>query len=188
MEKYENLNGREILNEYLKILEERCEDFKELRQTFIAMSKTFETYYKYADKVCTLHDILTLSTILFSFELGFIDNHNHFLNPDAPTFMDTDYDEAMREKEMRQTEVFIETTEILEDHIASMPQNAEDIYFEMLEYYTFLDTYIQKLAHYHGFTTANTELFKRILDYKPDNELTEKYKNWLSDYLGMNFD
>ena len=188
MEQYDNSIEKEILNGYLKIVEERCEEFREVKQKFLVFSKELESCYPHTQKILELHENLLIFSLVFTYSLGFIDNSNHFFNPHAPTFMEKDFDKILYESEMHKSEDYIKTNRELDEYTIEMSKSIYAIYSKMLEYYSYLDTYIPKLAHYYGFTKANTEFSKRIKNYKPDEKLTEEYKNWLSDYLKMDLD
>lgn len=183
--KQKKLNGREWLNDYLRILEKSCSDFPDVKFTFEKACLELRGKYEYTDKIIEYTNDMLISSLEFSFEQGLNDNLKHFKNPKAPTFLDSDYDDALKETELRRKPDYLEAEANLKEYVDLLPNNLWSLYDVMIEYRAFLEAYIPKMAHYYGFVTGNKVLKKSLKEYEPDYDLTKKYKNWLDVYLDL---
>lgn len=183
--KQEKLNGREWLNDYLRILEKSCSDFPDVKFAFEKACLELRGRYEYIDKIIEYTNDMLISSLEFSFEQGLNDNLRHFKNPKAPTFLDSDYDDALKETELRRKPDYLEAEANLKEYVDLLPNNLWSLYDVMIEYRAFLEAYIPKMAHYYGFVTGNKVLKESLKGYEPDYDLTKKYKNWLDVYLDL---
>ena len=181
----ENINGKEWLEEYIKILSGACSDFPEVKTIYENACKELRQGFKDIDKIIEYTNNMLISSLEFSFEQGLNDNLEHFKNPNKPTFLDNDYDEALKESKLRTKSDYIEASTKLKEYIDLMPNKLWPLYDVMIEYRAFLEAYIPKMAHYYGFTTANKTLKNIIKDYEPDLVLTQRYREWLNVYLDL---
>lgn len=181
----ENMNGKEWLQNYLMILENSCRDFPDVRRTYEKACSELRKKYEYTDKIIEYTNDMLVSSLEFSFEQGLNDNLEHFKNPKAPTFLDADYDEALKEKELRRKPNYLEAEANLKKYVDAFPLNTHSLYDAVIEYRVFLETYIPKMAHYYGFVTGNKVLRKALKEYEPDYDLANKYKEWLDVYLDL---
>lgn len=184
----EKINGKEWLEDYIKILSEACSDFPEVKTIYENAFKELRKGFKDTDKIVEYTNDMLIASLEFSFEQGLNDNLEHFKNPDKPTFLDNDYDEALKESELRTKYDYIEASNKLTEYIGLIPNNLWPLYDVMIEYRAFLEAYIPKMAHYYGFTTGNKALKNIIKGYEPDLVLTQRYKEWLSVYLDLNLE
>lgn len=173
------------LNFYLNALKKNCAEFSQVDKQHQANLKKMKKLFPYTDKLTQLYEQMGLSNILFAYECGIKDNLAHFKNPNDITFLDKSFNESARDDEMLSRESYVSAQNEIEALLEIMPFEAEEIYCDMLEYFTFLDTYIPKMAHYYGFMSANKELAKTVDGYKEDPQLNADYKEWLSVYLGI---
>ena len=183
--KQEKLNGREWLNDYLRILEKSCSDFPDVKIAYEKACSEMRKKCEYIDKIIEYTNDMLISGLEFSFELGLNDNLEHFKNPKAPTFLDADYDDALKEKELRRKPDYLEAEANLKKYVDLLPNNLWPLYDVIIEYRAFLEAYIPKMAHYYGFVTGNKVLKESLKGYEPDFDLTKKYKDWLDVYLDL---
>ena len=181
--------GKEWLEHYTKLMENAdCEDFIAIKSSFEKHCNDLREKFAHIDKIIEYTTNMLVSSLEFSFELGLKDNLKHFKNPKLPTFLDEDYDTAMCEKELKKKIDYAESYNNLDEIIRLIPQNEykfRDICFEYLAY---METFIPKIAHYCGFVYGN-KIHKKMYDgYEPDYELTNKYREWINCYLGMNLE
>lgn len=181
----EKLNGREWLNDYLRIIEKSCSDFPDVKFAFEKAYLDLRGKYEYTDKIIEYTNDMLISGLEFSFEQGLNDNLEHFKNPKVPTFLDADCDDALKEKELRTKPDYLEAEANLKKHVDLLPNNLWSLYDVMIEYRAFLEAYIPKMAHYYGFVTGNRVLKESLKGYEPDYDLTKKYKDWLDVYLDL---
>lgn len=183
--KQEKLNGKEWLNDYLIILEKSCGDFPDVRRTYKKACSEIKEKCEYIDKIIEYTNDMLISSLEFSFEQGLNDNLEHFKNPKSPTFLDADYDEALKETELRRKPDYLEAEANLKKYVDLLPVDILPLYDEVIEYRSFLETYIPKMAHYYGFVTGNKVLKESLKGYELDYDLTKKYKEWLDVYLDL---
>ena len=182
---HENIKGREWLQNYLIILENSCRDFLDVKCAFEKACLELREKYEYTDKIIEYTNDMLISSFEFSFEQGLNDNLEHFKNPKAPTFLDSDYDDALKETELRTKPDYLEAESNLKKYVDLLPFSTLPVYDVIIEYRTFLETYIPKMAHYYGFVTGNRVLNKALKEYEPDYDLANKYKEWLDVYLDL---
>ena len=182
----EDMNGKERLNNYINILVESCEDFADFKSSYENACLELRKKFKYIDEIIEYSNDMLISSLEFSFEQGLNDNLEHFINPQVPTFLDNDYDEALKEKELRKKPDYVQAAIQRQKFVNLLPVDLIKLYDTIIGYQAFLDTYIPKMAHYFGFVAGNKILKKSIDGYKPDYELTDAYNEWLSVYLGLN--
>ena len=176
------------LSEYIGILEKSCADFKKVKSDYMKAYLELREMFNYIDKIIEYNNEILMCNLEYSFRQGLNDNLEHFRNPDDITFLDEDYNDSENEKELRNNTDYIEFSVQKEKLLSLLLREAEDLYNVIVEYQVFLDTYIPKMAHYYGFVTGNTILQNKLIGYKPDHELTNQYKEWLSIYLDLNLE
>ena len=181
--------GKEWLEHYTKLMEiADCEDFIVIKSSFEKYCNDFREKFAHIDKMIEYTTNMLVSSLEFSFELGLKDNLKHFKNPKLPTFLDEDYDTAMREKELKKKIDYAEAYNNLDEIIRLIPQNEYKFRDVCFEYLAYMETFIPKIAHYCGFVYGN-KIHKKMYDgYEPDYELTNKYREWVNCYFGMNLE
>jgi len=181
-------NGKERLNEYIKLLDKSCKDFEGLKSSYENSCAQLQKKFKHIDEINECNNKILILSLDFYFKQGFNDNLEHFRNPHGPIFLDDDYDETLKEKELHEQSDYISAVIKRQKLVSLLPQELIKLYDIVVGYQAFLDTYIPKMAHYFGFVAGNKILKKSIDGYKPDYDLTTKYNKWLSIYLDMNLD
>lgn len=176
---------RKTLDSYIKTIGEQIEEFPEIRKGYLDACSQLKTVFGDAQKLIDLYEELTLISLEFYYTLGVEENAFHFSDPDYLMFPDRDYDDSKTEKNMRKTDRYSAVTAQIRKIRNSMTLEADRIFDKMREYHNFLDTYIPKMAHFKGYIWANSSLSQITPDYKEDEELTEKYRNWIEEYLGL---
>lgn len=179
---------KECLDKYLQVLEESSSDFIDIKNAYIKASLELKKIFLYTDNILEYNNDIILFEMEFSFNRGLKDNLEHFKNPKKPTFMDMDYNKAIKEEEMRRNPEYVFMVKEHKKLIDLIPDVAEDLYEKIVEYTSLLDVYIPKMAHYYGFLTGNTTFKKAIPGYEPDYALTKKYREWINYYLDLNLE
>jgi len=185
---YENqgINKKEeMLCKYFKLLEDSCNDFKKIKFSYEKAYKELQKIFTYIEEIAQCNNEIVLLNLELSFEQGLKDNIFHFENPKAPTFLEEEYGDILNEKALKNRIEYIEASGKRRALVGLLPLKALKLYDICIEYYTFVDTYIPKIAHYYGFITGNSILQKSIKDYEPDIIFSESYKKWLNDYLNL---
>lgn len=183
--KQKEIEGKEWLNKYIKILDDSCSDFREIKLSYENACLELRKNFKDIDKYVEYTNDMLISCIEFSFEQGLNDNLEHFKNPQAPTFLEYDYSDCLKEENLLKKSDYAEAATKRKQILDLLPNDEDGLYDDIIVYQVFLDTYIPKMAHFYGFVTGNTLLKKIVNAYKPDCNLTKEYKEWLSVYLGL---
>ena len=182
------LNEKRCLEHYLEILKNSCSDFIEIKLAYENACAELGERFEYIDKIIEYNNDMLLLNLRLSFNQGFKDNVEHFAKPNAPTFLDENYDATLKEKEILNNEEYIDIFVKRAKLVSLIPDKENDLYEHIVEYEAFLNTYIPKMAHYYGFISFDNSMKKSNADYKPDYNLNKRYKEWLSDYLDINLE
>lgn len=184
----ENLEEKRCIENYLAILEKSCKDFLDVKSAYEKACSELRKKFKYTDRIIEYTNDMLLLNLRYSFNQGFKDGINYFADPQAPTFLDVDYDAALREKEVYSREEYVDLFEKRKQLISLMSDEVFNIFNAVIEYEEFLYTYIPKMAHYYGFLDFNNIMKKSNADYKPEYKLLNRYKDWLSTYLNLSLE
>ncbi len=180
----ENKNfGKDIFDKYLDLLKSGCSDFNELNSRYRKLCKHLEKIYPYTNELIEEYENTFVFSVLHSFEQGLNDNLEHFKNPQIKTCADIEYESL--EKAIYSSDDYSQSHKIIDRLVELMQPEALEIYYGMTEYFIFLETYLPKMAHYYGYMDGNVTLKKIMPEYTEDNVLNQSYKEWLSEYLGL---
>ncbi len=174
MSENKNLNcekccERVMLEKYLHFLEEKCADFKEAKDKYLKLEEKIENRFKYTDKLIQFLKEKLEYEILYSFNVGYKDGIAH--NPEE-NFWYVEYEKNF--KEMYRQKEYRDTDNSISQLVRLMSDDAKILYFDMLEYYTFLEVYIPKMAHFHGYLVSSVA---------KNSNLCKEYSEWLGEYL-----
>ncbi len=168
----EQLTGQALANSLIEFLEQRYEDFPEIREKYQEAIGRTEEGKELAEAI----DAQTASDLLFSAVLGMKANLDHFRDPIARTFLEVDPEIYLRETVAHSLPQYIEAQKI---------RNAVDADDDIIAYATYLETFGPKLAHYFGYLLGDELLPRVIPGYQPDPLLTTGYRAWMRTYLGI---
>lgn len=171
-----------IFNRYLNLLDSNCKDFKELKTKYTVLYHEIKEIFKYASQLNESYENMYTAEILFFFNRGVGDNWCHFTNPHK-SFTDTEFDVCF--EEFREYDEYKTAYSSIQQSVALMPEKAKAIYYDMLEYFAFLDVYLPKIAHYNGFMSANSILKNKSREYKEDEAFNAAYTEWIEKYLDI---
>lgn len=177
------ISRKELFDNFLIILDEQNKDFITVKKQFKESGKKLTLVFDKTDRLIAVYKKINLLNVDFSYKRGIKANAEHFKNPEKALFLNEDSEIYLYEKEMRNLPEMVKLYAEIRKLTALMSEEAYKIYNGMLEYYSFIDTYIPKMAHYYGFMKANEILAEVITDYSQDDYLNNLYKKRLSEYL-----
>lgn len=114
---------------------------------------------------------------------GFLLNYQCFQDPIHGLIMDCDFETLHQEDRLRT----IPALQRFSQDTAALPAESE-LLLPITEYYSYLQTYGYKLAHYYGFRLANGILPYLVPGYVPNELLAWKYKSKIAWYSELNVD
>lgn len=103
---------------------------------------------------------------------GFLLNYQCFQDPAHGLMLDCDFEVLHQEDRLRS----IPALQRFSQDTAALPAESE-LLLPITEYYSYLQTYGYKLAHYYGFRLANGILPYLVPGYVPNELLAWKYKS-----------
>lgn len=168
-------DSMEMLAHYIGMIDAGCSDYAEVKLTYEKACKELKAKFAHTDKIIEYTNDMLAASLVFSYELGMKHGSDHVSN------ILENYDAVIREKELKESPDYVEAYNNLQKIVALIPAELRSLYDDYLEYLSFMETFIPKLAHYYGFIIGN-EVHR---EEKSDYELPNRYKDWLSDYLNM---
>lgn len=137
--------------------------------------------------ITTLCSALTkqiASDIRFAFASGFKANLEYFRNPIANRFLQTGFEDFLREDVMAQMP-YRKEAEIMEQRIIATFSNELKLLYESVrEHHIYHETACPKLAHYLGYRLANQYLPAVEPGYVKDVVMTMAYERLMRQYFG----
>lgn len=185
----EQLAGKQIVRELEVYLEEHFESFKEVRRRYLSAVEQLgdELRANESLSVAKLVDAIerqTASNLLFSGVLGIKANLDHFTDPMARTVLDVDFDVFLRENMARRLPAYEQAQNVIDSFFALLTPQQKEVFGDIIEYVSYLETTGPKLAHYYGHIIGNKTLYNVVPGYHSDEVLTMRYKSMLAGYWG----
>lgn len=126
------------------------------------------------------------SDILYAVWQGFGLNRAIFQNPVNALMLNADYEELVQERRMACLPAASRAMEVIEGFISSVPKEKLELLDAVSDFYSYLQTYGYKIAHYLGFRFADAFLPCVIPGYHPDSVHTDQYTISLGRDLSLN--
>lgn len=185
----EQLTGRQIVRELECCLEENFESFAAARERYIKAAEQLRNEMgapasPSVDELMNAIDRQTASNLLFSGFLGLKSNMDHFIDPMARTVLDVDFPVFLREETAMRLPEYVKAQETIDAFFALLAPSQKELWEDIAEYISYLETMGPKLAHYCGYILGNHILPKLVPGYYPDEVLTMHYSAMLEQYLG----
>lgn len=182
------LTGKHIVQKLDTYLEENDEAFLNVRDQYL---KAVEQLRKELDKAASpsVDDMVDAierqmsSNLFFSGILGIKANLDHFKDPMARTVLDVDFDVFLREDTARRLPKYEQAQSTIDLFFALLNPQQKELFGDVIEYISFLETTGPKLAHYYGYILGNDILYDIVPGYRADAALTMQYRSILARYL-----
>lgn len=184
----DQLTGNAIVDTLVSVMEETFEDFPGIRERY----QTATNYLQAAlgnDAAPSVNDDMNAiqrqiaSDLLFSGFLGLKANLDNFLDPIAKNFLEVDHETYLREATAHRLPEYVRAQQVRDRFYALLSPEQRELYEDVVDYVSYLETVGPKLAHYCGYILGNTLLHKLIPGYHSDPILTERYRATLENYL-----
>lgn len=186
----EQLTGKQIVRELEVYLEEKFETFLVVHSRYINAIAQLRKELGAAispsvDDLMEAIDKQTASNLLFSGALGIKFNLDHFIDPMARTVLDVDFPVFLREETAMRLPEYVKAQENIDAFFALLTSAQKELFEDIIEYISYMETTGPKLAHYYGYIMGNDILHNLVPGYHPDNVLTMQYNSMLADYWGI---
>ena len=169
----ENISGKEKLNLYLSLIEKSNDEFKEVKLKYEKAVDELQKLYSFVNEFCALNDELIVFKLEAAFYAGFDSANTNYNDLD---FECIDYDDVIKATKLHINPDYIAIATKLNNITKNKFIQLSEWYDGILEYQSFLETYIPKIAHYYGFIIGCIKLSK-------GTNICNEYKTWLSEYL-----
>ena len=186
----EQLMGRQIVRELEAYLEENFESFPAVYSRYINAIEQLRKELG-ADLLPSVDDLVeaidkqTASNLLFSGALGMKSNLDHFIDPMARTVLDVDFPVFLREETAMRLPAYVKAQETIDDFFALLTPAQNELFEDIVEYISYMETTAPKLAHYYGYILGNDLLHNLVPGYHADDVLTMRYRDMLKKYLSL---
>lgn len=187
----ERLAGKGIVRELEAYLEQTFEDFSDVQSQYISAVERLKNdlggdSFPSVDDMVDAIERQTASNLFFSGVLGVKANLDHFIDPVARTVLDVDFDAFLRENTARRLPEYKKAQAVMDCFFATLSPAQKEVFGDIIEYISYLETIGPKLAHFYGYILGNEILYRVVPGYHPDSVLTIQYKSMLERYFGHN--
>ncbi len=185
------IEPRNLLDAFISSIEKVMPDLAETKNHYLNALETLKsTHPENAATVDQLHALLDQRIImdfLFELNLGYQDNLNYFKDPVHHNFLEKDWDCFLMENRKlsmaRRAETVLKFDALFQAPFIHESEASNYI----IEYTSYIDTIIPKLAHFKGHLLANDLLYFTEPGYYADFMLTQRYKRMIRDFFQANF-
>ncbi len=173
-----------VMEELTAAFAEMDPDFPSLAQAYSEAAQGLVTEFGEAAQT-----FLTAKESEFCIEVlslcwsGFLLNYQCFQDPVHGLMLDCDFEALHQEDRLRS----IPALQRFSQDATALPAESE-LLLPVTEYYSYLQTYGYKLAHYYGFRLANGILPYLVPGYVPNKLLAWKYRSKIAMYSELKVD
>lgn len=185
----ERLSGKWMVRELEEYLAEHFESFVEVQNLYISATEQLkneldEDVSPAVDSMVDAVEQQIAAVLFFSGVLGIKANLDHFKNPIARTILDVDFDIFLQEDTARRLPAYAAAQGKIDSFYASLEPHQKELFEDVIEYISYMETYGPKLAHYFGYVLGNDILPCLVQGYHSDRVQTAQYRWMLTGYLG----
>lgn len=178
--KHVKMTGEEKLQEYLTILEKTNEEYIYVKSEYENACAKLHNVFAKSEELLQCNNKMIVLELDAAFQMGLDFCHNQSEQLCVGKFSDVDYNILLDEGEIHKNQAFITTEIKIKNILNQLPSKAENIYDSVVEYNSFLQTYIPKIANYFGvvagcMSVANANYIA----------FCEDYREWLNNYLNI---
>lgn len=189
----DQLSDKKIVESLVNMMAENFEDFAAAQTHF---QRAIHALQNELDEQLTpsVQDLVsaieqqTSSNLIFCGFLGLKANLNYFIDPIARNFLDVDSETYLRENTAHRLPEYVRAQEVIDQFYSLLSPCQKEIYDDVVEYTSYLENAVPKLAHYYGYLLGNKILYQIIPGYHSDFGVTMRYRARLEEYFGKSFD
>ncbi len=175
-----------ILDELAELIRTHDETFPQEEATYHeaveALKKTVPAHS--VDEYIRACQTEVVANILYAAYEGYRANLVNFYSPCATTFPRMDFTDYIRDHLVGHFPSATEAYHIREGFIKALPKSVKEAEVAISSYFTLLDVYEPKLAHYAGYELANKLLPWVVPGYREDYSQTVTYRRELEKHMG----
>ena len=182
-----------MVGDTLRVIDPRFE--AEERNYFKARSALEENlghvYFSRVQEYLTAIEQKLSAQIVYVAWLGFQQNLLCFQNPINAIFLQTDYEDFLRERRMHTLPDVQKANQVINsfiDLLHTLPEDKHNLTDGIIDYVCYIETVGLKLAHYCSFIFADKFLEHVIPGYCRDTVTSITYKMLLEKYLQLDLD
>lgn len=137
------------------------------------------------DEYVKAHETEVINNILYAAYEGYRANLQNFYSPYATRFPSMDFTQYIRDHLIGKFPPAIAAGRICDAFAGSLPEGCAEAEEVVTSYFSLLDVYGPKLAHYVGYMLSNELLSWVVPGYRPDYSQTSLYRIELEKYIGF---
>lgn len=186
----EQLTGKQIVRALEAYLETKFESFPAVHGRYVRAVAQLRNELGTAaspsvDDLLESIDKQIASNLLFSGALGMKSNFDHFMDPMAKTVLDVDFPVFLREETAIRLPEYAKAQNTTDAFFALLTAVQKELFEDVMEYISYMETTGPKLAHYYGYILGNDILHNLVPGYHSDKVLTMHYSSMLKQYFGI---
>ena len=179
------MTGEEKLQEYLTMLEKTNEEYSYVKSEYEnACAKLHNVFAKSAELLRFNNKLIVLE-LDAAFQMGVDFCHNQSEKLCGGKFSDIDYNILLDEGEIHKNQAFVTNEIEIKNILNQLPNEYKYIYDSVVEYNSFLQTYIPKIANYFGVVAGCMSLANAANFNANYTAFCEEYREWLNNYLNI---
>lgn len=137
------------------------------------------------DEYVKAHETQIINNILYAAYEGYRANLQNFHSPYATRFPTMDFTHYIRDHLIGKFPPAIDACHTYEAFVKNLPEGCTEAEEVVTSYFSLLDVYGPKLAHYVGYMLANQFLVWVVPGYRADYAQTSLYRTELKKYMGF---
>lgn len=178
--KQEKMTGEEKLKEYLTILEKTNEEYSCVKSAYKNACAELYSVFAKSEELLQCNNKMIVLELEAAFQMGLDFCHNQSEQLCVGKFSDVDYNILLDEGEIHKNQAFIATEIEIKNILNQLPNEYKYIYDSVVEYNSFLQTYIPKISNYFGVVAG-------CMSVANPNYIAfcEEYREWINNYLNI---
>lgn len=182
--------GGSVIANHADLLRENDEEFTEAEKKYRRAVKILSSELP-ADHTPSVDDFIlacerdVISGIVYAGYLGFRVNLENFHHPIGIDFVHLDTIDYLKDHLFGHFPMNYENDKVKEAFRKSLPEDAEWLYDDLRDYFTFFECSGPKMAHYAGYIIGNHLLPWVEPGYRPDNSQTMAFERETLKFFGM---
>ena len=145
------------LGDLILLLEKENEDFSNVKKEYEFFSDKMKKGFNNTEKILEIHNRIICIEMQYAYEFGI---NGDLVSPDG---FEENLEYAVNETEMQNIPLIVGLRLELRDLTKNMSAEIWEMYINILEYYTFLETYVPKISYYEGLQLKNVLKYGEIL-------------------------
>lgn len=174
-----NLSSKEVYDFLTAYLEKHCSEYCEEKANYDECVVALSSNFAEGQQLIEAHIKRIVFSAGFAYEVGqrAASGSEYFIKQGPEVFL--------QESQMLSEPECVDIANTIRIITTKLTRADDKIYGKILEFYSLLDTYIPKLAHYLGYKHEVTLRKQNDCNFTENEALTSEYTEWLSEYLEL---